>query len=76
MKFDNYPDSVEITNTLAEIILYELDKLNQKEKLQYIKDVLYFINRSSVAEYYEDLGCLENYLDNIQDFEEFRKAAS
>jgi hypothetical protein len=76
MQFENYPDSVEITNTLAEIILYELDKLNQKEKLQYIKDVLYFINRSSVAEYYEDLGCLENYLDNIQDFEEFRKAAS
>jgi hypothetical protein len=76
MEYENYPDSVEITNTLAEIILYELDKLNQKEKLQYIKDVLYFINRSSVAEYYEDLGCLENYLDNIQDFEEFRKAAS
>ena len=76
MEFDNYPDSVEITNTLAEIILYELDKLNQKEKLQYIKDVLYFIDRSSVVEYYEDLGCLENYLDNIQDFEEFRKAAS
>jgi len=75
MKYENYPDSLEMIKTIAEIMLYELDKLNQKEKLEYIKDVLYFIDRSSLKEYYEDLGCLENYLDNIQDFEEFRKAA-
>jgi hypothetical protein len=72
---DNIKTS-EMIKTVAEVILYDLSNLDQEKQKEYLEDILWELDRTSLKSYFDDLGCLENYIDNFEDFEDFRRQAS
>jgi hypothetical protein len=72
---DNIDDKTMI-DSISDVMLFELNKLNEKEKLNYIKGILWEMNRESLEAFFGDLGCLEAYCDQLTDSIEYRKAAT
>jgi hypothetical protein len=72
---DNIKTS-EMIKTVAEVILYDLNNLDLKRQKEYLEDILWELDRTSFKSYFADLGYLENYIDNFEDFEDFRRQAS
>ena len=69
-------DNHTMVKNVAEIMHFELSKLTKKEQIEYLEDLLGELNRSSLKTYFDDMECLEAYLDQLTDSIEFRKAAS
>jgi len=72
---DNIDDKTMI-DSISDVMLFELNKLSEIEKLNYIKGILWELNRESLEAFFDDLGCLEAYCDQLTDSIEYRKAAS
>jgi hypothetical protein len=72
---DNIDDKTMI-DSISDVMLFELNKLSEIEKLNYIKGILWELNRESLEAFFDDLGCLEAYSDQLTDSIEYRKAAS
>jgi len=71
---DNIDNSTMVKN-VAEIMQYELTKLDQKGQIEFLKDLLWEIDRTSLKGYFDDMGCLEAYIEQHNDSIEFIKAA-
>jgi hypothetical protein len=71
---DNIDDKTMI-NAISNVMLFELSKLSEIEKLNYIKGILWELNRESLEAFFDDLGCLEAHCDQLTDSIEYRKAA-
>ena len=69
-------DNCTMVKNVAQIMQFELAKLDQKSQIEYLEDLLGELNRSSLKTYFDDMGCLAAYLDQHDDAIEFRKAAS
>ena len=77
--FEDFIDNIDnstMVNNVAEIMQFELSKLDQKGQIEFLKDLLWEIDRTSLKGYFEDFGCLEAYIENYSDAIEFKKAAS
>lgn len=77
--FENFVANIDnstMVNNVAEVMHFELSKLDQKGQIEFLKDLLWEIDRTSLKGYFDDLGCLEAYIEQQNDFIEFRKAAS
>ena len=81
-KFENENDLMDsidtqtMINDISEIMLHEIKTLNDNEKLIFIKDILWAMNRSTLKGYFDDFGCLEAYCERLTDSIEYRKAAT
>jgi len=71
---DNIDDKTMI-DSISDVMIFELNKLNEKEKLNYIKGILWELNRESLEAFFDDLGCLGAHCDQLTDSIEYRKAA-
>ena len=69
-------DNHTMVKNVAQIMQFELAKLDQKGQIEYLEDLLGELNRSSLKTYFDDMGCLEAYIEQHDDAIEFRKAAS
>ena len=69
-------DNHTMVKNVAEIMQFELSKLDQKGQIEFLKDLLWEIDRTSLKGYFDDMGCLEAYIEQHDDAIEFRKAAS
>jgi len=72
---DSIDDKV-IIDAISDVMLFELNKLSEKEKLNYIKGILWELTRDKLEIFFDDLGCLDAYCDQLTDSIEYRKAAS
>ena len=72
---DNINDKTMI-DSISDVMLFELNQLSEIEKLNYIKVVLWELSRDKLEAFFDDLGCLEAYCDQLTDSIEFRKAAT
>ena len=72
---DNIDDKTMI-DSISDVMLFELNKLSEIEKLNYIKGVLWELSRDKLEAFFDDLGCLEAYSDQLTDSIEYRKAAT
>jgi hypothetical protein len=77
--FENFVDNIDnhtMVKNVAEIMHFELSKLSKKSQIEYLEDLLGELSRSSLKTYFDDLGCLEAYIEQQNDAIEFEKAAS
>ena len=77
--FEDFVDNIDnstMVNNVAEIMQFELSKLDQKGQIEFLKDLLWEIDRTSLKGYFDDFGCLEAYIDNHTERIEYEKAAS
>ena len=77
--FENFVANIDnhtMVKNVAEIMHYELLQLTKKEQIEYLEDLLGELSRSSLKTYFDDMGCLEAYIEKQNDAIEFRKAAS
>ena len=77
--YENFVENIDnctMIKDVAQIMLFELLNLDKKSQIEYLEDLLCELSYSSLKTYFEDLGCLEAYIENYIDDIEFRKAAS
>ena len=69
-------DNCTMIKDAAEVMLFELLKLDKKSQIEYLEDLLCELSYSSLKTYFEDLGCIEAYIESHNEALEYRKAAS
>ena len=77
--YEDLIDSIDnhtMVKNVAGIMHFEFSKLTKKEQIEYLEDLLGELSNSSLKTYFEDLGCLEAYIERHSEALEYRKAAS
>jgi len=60
-------DSYSMAKDCAQAMLSELLKMDKGDQLRYLEDLLGNLPKESLSAYYDELGCLEYYLEGLNE---------